>query len=517
MTDAMGFWTIAREEPEKLCLVDPEGVEVTYGELLERSNRLVHGLRALGLQPGDGVAVVLPNSTEFYALFFAAMQAGWYFTPINHHLVGPEIAYIVDDCEAKALVVDARFAEPCAVAAKEIALPPERRFAIGDVDGYRPYDELTDGQPSTVPEDRTVGAPMHYTSGTTGKPKGVRRKLTPADPDAAGHLTGFLLFLFGIQPYDGNVHICGSPLYHTAVLLFSSSSIHLGHPVVLMDKWTPESMLQLIQDHKVTHSHMVPTQFHRLLSLPEEVRAGYDMSSLRHMIHAAAPCPPEIKRRMIEWWGNAIDEYYAATEGGGTLVTAEQWLAKPGTVGLPWPTSEIRIFDEAGEDVPTGDIGTVYMRMGGAEFEYFKDEAKTEANRRAGFFTVGDVGYLDEDGYLFLCDRKSDMIISGGVNIYPAEIEGVLLAHPKVADAAVFGIPHEDWGEEIKAVIEPAPDVEPGDELTGELLAFCRDNLAKFKLPRSVDYTNEMPRDPNGKLYKRKLRDPYWEGRDRSI
>ena len=323
--------------------------------------------------------------------------------------------------------------------------------------------------------------------------------------------------LFGIQPHDDNVHICGSPLYHTAVLLFSSSSIHMGHPVVLMDKWTPESMLQLIQDHKVTHSHMVPTQFHRLLSLPEEVRAGYDMSSLRHMIHAAAPCPPEIKRRMIEWWGNAIDEYYAATEGGGTLVTAEQWMAKPGTVGLPWPTSEIRIFDEAGEDVPTGDIGTVYMRMGAGEFEYFKDKDKTEANRKAGFFTVGDVGYLDEDGYLFLCDRKADMIISGGVNIYPAEIEGVLLAHPKVGDAAVFGIPHEDWGEEIKAVVEPAADVEPDDALTAELLAFCRDNLAKFKLPRSVDYTNEMPRDPNGKLYKRKLRDPYWEGRDRSI
>jgi long-chain acyl-CoA synthetase len=235
------------------------------------------------------------------------------------------------------------------------------------------------------------------------------------------------------------------------------------------------------------------------------------------MIHAAAPCPPEIKRRMIEWWGNAIDEYYAATEGGGTLVTAEQWMQKPGTVGLPWPTSEIKIFDESGEELPTGDIGTVYMRMGAGEFEYFKDKDKTEANRRAGFFTVGDVGYLDEDGYLFLCDRKADMIISGGVNIYPAEIEGVLLSFPKVADAAVFGIPHEDWGEEIKAVIEPAPGVEPGDELTGEILAFCRDNLAKFKLPKSVDYTNEMPRDPNGKLYKRKLRDPYWEGKERAI
>jgi long-chain acyl-CoA synthetase len=513
----MGFWNIAQEEPDRLALVDPDGVEVTYGELLERSNRLVHGLRALGLQPGDDVAVVLPNGLDLYALFFAAMQAGWYFTPINHHLVGPEIAYIVEDSEAQALVVHERFADVCATAGKEISLAAERRFAVGSVDGYRPFEELTAGQPSTLPEHRTVGAPMHYTSGTTGKPKGVRRTLSEADPDEAGHLTSFLLMLFGIQPHDGNVHICGSPLYHTAVLLFSSSSIHMGHPVVLMDRWTPESMLELIQHHRVTHSHMVPTQFHRLLSLPEEVRAGYDVSSLRHMIHAAAPCPPEIKRRMIEWWGNAIDEYYAATEGGGTLVTAEQWMAKPGTVGLPWPTSEIRIFDDAGEDVPTGEIGTVYMRMGAGEFEYFKDKDKTEANRRAGFFTVGDVGYLDEDDYLFLCDRKADMIISGGVNIYPAEIEGVLLAHPKVADAAVFGIPHEDWGEEIKAVIEPAPGAEPGDALTEELLAFCRENLAKFKLPKSVDYTDEMPRDPNGKLYKRKLRDPYWEGRTRAI
>jgi long-chain acyl-CoA synthetase len=517
MSDTMGFWLIAQEQPDKLCLIDPDGVEVTYGELFERANQFVHGLRALGLQAGDDVAVVLPNSTDFYALFFAATQAGWYFTPINHHLVGPEIAYIVNDCEAKALIVDERFAEACSIATKELTLDADHRFSIGTVEGYRSIAELTAGQPTTLPEDRTAGAAMHYTSGTTGKPKGVRRKLSGADPDEAASLMGFLLMLFGIQPYDDNVHICGSPLYHTAVLLFSSSSIHMGHPVVLMDKWTPELMLELIQEHKVTHSHMVPTQFHRLLALPEDVRKGYDVSSLRHMIHAAAPCPPEIKRRMIEWWGNAIDEYYAATEGGGTLVTAEQWMQKPGTVGLPWPTSEIKIFDEAGEELPTGDIGTVYMRMGAGEFEYFKDKDKTEANRRAGFFTVGDVGYLDEDNYLFLCDRKADMIISGGVNIYPAEIEGVLLSFPKVADAAVFGIPHEDWGEEIKAVIEPAPGVEPGEELTGEILAFCRDNLAKFKLPKSVDYTNEMPRDPNGKLYKRKLRDPYWEGHERAI
>ena len=358
---------------------------------------------------------------------------------------------------------------------------------------------------------------MHYTSGTTGKPKGVRRKLSGADPDAAAAGGGFLLRLFGTQPHDGNVHICGSPLYHTAVLAFATTSLHLGHPVVLMDRWTPESMLELIERHRVTHSHMVPTQLHRLLALPDDVRSRYDVSSLRSMVHAAAPCPVEIKQRMLDWWGPVIYEYYAATEGGGTVVTPEQWLKRPGTVGLPWPTSEIRILDDDGNDVPANEIGTVYMKLGQGDFEYFKDRDKTDANRRAGFFTVGDVGYLDDGGYLFLCDRKSDMIISGGVNIYPAEIEGVLLTHPDVADAAVFGIPHADWGEEIKAVVEPAPGVEADAELTEQLLAHCAERLAKFKLPKSIDYTAEMPRDPNGKLYKRKLRDPYWEGRTRAI
>jgi long-chain acyl-CoA synthetase len=445
------------------------------------------------------------------------MQAGWNLTPINHHLVGHEIAYIVDDCDAGALVVHEQFAGACEAAGKEIALGADRRFAIGDVDGYRPIAELTDGQPATLPADRSAGAPMHYTSGTTGKPKGVRRRLSGADPDVAAGMGGGFLGMFGIKPYDGNVHICGSPLYHTAVLVFASTSIHVGHPVVLMDRWAPEQMLQLIERHRVTHSHMVPTQFHRLLALPDDVRAAYDVSSLRTMIHAAAPCPPEIKRRMLEWWGPVIYEYYAATEGGGTIVTPQEWLAKPGTVGRPWPGSEVRILDDDGNDLPPRGEGTVYMKLGQADFEYFKDKGKTDASRRAGFFTVGDVGYLDEDGYLFLCDRKSDMIISGGVNIYPAEIEGVLLSHPKVADAAVFGIPHEDWGEEIKAVVEPAPGVTADDALSDELLAHCASQLARFKLPRSIDYTTEMPRDPNGKLYKRTLRDPYWVGKDRAI
>jgi long-chain acyl-CoA synthetase len=358
---------------------------------------------------------------------------------------------------------------------------------------------------------------MNYTSGTTGKPKGVRRPLPGIAPEAAALSFGGILLMFGVQPHDDNVHIVGSPLYHTAVLVFAGGSLHLGHTLVVMDKWTQDGFLDLIQQYRVTTSHMVPTQFHRLLALPEDVRAKYDMSSLRHMVHAAAPCPPEIKRRMIEWWGDAVDEYYAASEGGGTLVRADEWTKKPGTVGKPWPISEIAIFDDNNQPLGPNRTGTVYIAMGTGNFEYYKDKAKTEKNRIGKFFTVGDIGYLDDDGYLFLCDRKADMIISGGANIYPAEIENVLLTHPRIADAAVFGIPHEDWGEEVKAVVEAAAGAVPGDDLANDILAFCSGRLARFKTPKSIDFVEEMPRDPNGKLYKRKLRDRYWQGRERAI
>ena len=276
-------------------------------------------------------------------------------------------------------------------------------------------------------------------------------------------------------------------------------------------------MLHLIDKYHVTNTHMVPTQFVRLLTLPEETRAKYDVSSLRHMVHAAAPCPPDVKRQMIEWWGPVIDEYYAASEGGGTLVFAPEWLEHPGTVGRAWPISEIVILDDDDNELPAGEIGTVYMHMMTGDFEYYKDSAKTEKSRKGKFFTVGDVGYLDSDGWLFLSDRKTDMIISGGANIYPAEIESELIMHPKVADVAVFGIPHADWGEEVKAVIEPVDGIVGSTELADEILAWSKDRIAKFKMPRSIDFTNEMPRDPNGKLYKRKLRDPYWEGQERAI
>ena len=358
---------------------------------------------------------------------------------------------------------------------------------------------------------------MMYTSGTSGRPKGVRRPLTGEDPDQVPPTAGWFFGLFGLAPLDDHVHLCCSPLYHTAVLNFATIPIQLGHPVVLMDHFEPEGLLALVERHRVTHTHMVPTQFRRLLALPRPVRDRYDTSSLRNVIHSAAPCPPDVKRQMIEWWGPVVTEYYAASEGGGTAITARDWLTHPGSVGTACLGTEVRVLDENGEDVPPGQTGLVYLRMGTSAFDYHHDEEKTRASRARGMFTVGDLGYLDADGYLYLCDRQSDVIISGGVNVYPAEIEAALSGHPAVADAAVFGIPHDDWGEEIKAVVQPAPDAEPGPDLTADLLAHLAGRVAKFKLPHTIDYVAELPRDPNGKLYKRRLRDPYWTGRDRSI
>jgi long-chain acyl-CoA synthetase len=512
-----GFWNVAARNPDHLALVTPGRDEITAGELMARANRLTHGLRALGVRQGDAIATVLPNDAPMIELYLAAFQNGSYLVPINHHLVGPEIAYITGDSGAKVFVGDARFADPCKAAMEELGFASDMRFAVGKIDGFRSYAEISEGQPDTLPDERTAGQVMNYTSGTTGRPKGVRRALQPYDPDMVGSLFAMFLSMFGVQPEDNNVHLCGSPLYHTAVLMFVSMSMHYGHTVVLMDKWTPESCLELIEKYRVTTSHMVPTQFHRLLALPEDVRKRYDVSSLRCMVHAAAPCPVDVKQRMIEWWGNSIYEYYAASEGGGTLVSPEEWLKFPGTVGKAWAGSDIKIFDDDGNEMPPDQPGTVYMLLGSNDFKYHKDDKKTEDNRRDGYFTVGDIGYLNEEGYLFLCDRKADMIISGGVNIYPAEIESVLLTHPKVADAAAFGIPNEDWGEEVKGVVELVEGVEPNDEVAHEILAYCADKLAKYKTPKTIDFTDEMPRDPNGKLYKRKLRDPYWEGRQRAI
>jgi long-chain acyl-CoA synthetase len=501
-------------------VIEPDGRAVSYAELASEADRYGRGLQALGLGAGDVVAGLLPNSATALALYFAAFETGLYVVPVNWHQVGTEVAYILGDSGAGAFVAHERFAATAVEAADLAGI--KHRFSVGPASGsgmpgFGPVTRLGGDGSTERPSPRTHGAPMLYTSGTSGRPKGVRRPLTGMDPDDAAVMASWFFGIFGLAQSEGNVHLCGSPLYHTAVLNFASISIQLGHPVVLMDRWDSEEALRLIERHKVTHTHAVPTQFRRMLALPEEVRTRYDTSSLRAVIHSAAPCPAEVKRAMIEWLGPVIVEYYAATEGGGTLISSQEWLRKPGSVGLPWKGSEVGVLDRAKQPVAPGQQGLIYMKMGSSSFSYHQDEEKTQAARAGDLFTVGDIGYQDEDGYLFLCDRGSDMIISGGVNIYPAEVESELSCHPAVADVAVFGIPHDEWGEEVKAVVEPVPGAVGGQELTAELLAFLQDRVAKFKLPRTIDYVAELPRDPNGKLYKRKLRDPYWAGRDRSI
>jgi long-chain acyl-CoA synthetase len=512
-----GLWRIADQQPDRPAIVDPDDNTRTAAEMVAACHQVTHGLRALGLTKDDVVAVLVPNGFEYWELLLAVQQSGWHLVPINYHLSGTEVAYIVNDSGAKAFVAHQRFSDLARKAAIDMDLGPDGRFSIGPIDGFHSYEhDLKDGQPTSEPDDRTSGGLMTYTSGTTGHPKGVKRPLPPADPDENAMRSTFLNALFGLMDPD-HVHLVVAPLYHTAVVNFSQAALHAGHRVVLMDKWTPEGTLERIERYRVTSSHMVPTMFNRLLKLPEEIKADADVSSLQCMIHSAAPCPIPTKQSMLDWWGDTIYEYYAATEGGGTVATPEDWKKKPGTVGKAWPISEIKIIDEDGNELPPGEVGTIWMRMGEHRFEYKDDPEKTKRSwNEEGFFTVGDVGELDEDGYLFLRDRKIDMIISGGVNIYPAEIESVIFQHPDVLDVAVFGIPNEDFGEEVKAAVSLVEGADP-DGVEERLLEYCREHLGSYKVPRSVDVLDELPRDPNGKLYKRKLRDPYWEGRDTKL
>jgi len=492
----------ARRRPSTPALITTAGT-ITYGELNERANRLARALRRRGLRAGDAIALLCSNRAEFAEVLLATHRSGLRLTTVNWHLTAGEAGYIVDDCEARAFVAEARFAglaEGAAAAASRVQV----HLAVGgSLDGFENSDAAMAAEPGDDLDDPALGSQMLYTSGTTGRPKGVFR-------DEASLATAVMLARAAYR--DGNVHLLTGPLYHAAPLMFSMNApLIAGVPIVVMPAWDPEEALRLIERHRVTHTHMVPTMFHQLLALPDDVRARYDVSSLRNVLHGAAPCPVGVKQRLIAWWGPVVNEYYAATEGLGTWVDARTWLQKPGTVGKPVPEDQVVVADEDANPLPPGEVGLVWFKASEVPFEYFKDPSKTESSYRDRHFTLGDMGYLDTDGFLFLTDRTANLIISGGVNIYPAEVDAALLEHPAVADVAVIGVPNPEWGEEVLAVVELRAGKEPSGDLADELVAFCRDRLAHYKSPRRVEFVEQLPRQDNGKIYKRLLRDRYRE------
>jgi acyl-CoA synthetase (AMP-forming)/AMP-acid ligase II len=486
------------------------GTVVTYAELEARSCRLAHALHHHGLRAGDHVAVVLPNDDRTHEVAWGLHRLGLYYTMVNSHLTADEAAYIVQDCAAKVLITSAVLGTlPTELADRTPGVDLRLCLGADPVDGHLVYDAFVAGHPDTPLPDETEGSAMLYSSGTTGRPKGIRRALTGHPLGADSVLAPMLTHLMGFA--EGDRYLSPAPLYHSAPLVWSMTVQRLGGTVVLMERFDPEECLRLIARHEVTHAQFVPTMFVRMLKLPDATRASYDVSSLRSVVHAAAPCAPEVKRRMLDWWGPVIQEYYSGTEGGGmTWVNAEDWLAHPGTVGRPI-YGEVHICDDDGHELGPDTDGVVWFAGPAAAFEYNNDPEKTRQTfNDRGWSTLWDVGHLDTDGFLYLTDRKLFMIVSGGVNIYPQEIEDVLVLHPSVGDVAVFGVPDPDMGEAVKAVVQPSPGAAAGPELAAELLAFCRDHLSHFKCPRSVDFTDAMPRGENGKLYKKPLRDAYW-------
>ncbi|PRZ42860.1 long-chain acyl-CoA synthetase [Antricoccus suffuscus] len=501
---ALGLWEIADVQPDRVALIDVDGNKMSYGELREWTDAISAELLRQGLTAGDTIATVIGNMPAAVAIQLATSQLGIYYTPVNWHLTAPEIEYILGDSEAKMLFVSSEYADTATAAADAVGLPMDKRFAVGALPGYRDIAEIPDAGPvdSSV---RRLGQRMLYTSGTTGRPKGVRKPTVDTTPELALAASIPPLTRRMSWPAGPGVHLCVAPLYHAAPNGFGLNALQLGQTLVLMHKWTPEDCLRLIERYQVTATHMVPTMFHRLLALPDEVRDKYDHSSLNYVVHAAAPCPVHEKQAMIDWWGPVIYEYYASTEGGGTSVRPEAWLQHPGTVGRGWDDGvEVEIHDEQGNLLPAGEIGTVYIRSG-ETFSYYKDPDKTAAAWRGDVFTMGDMGYLDEDGWLFLADRRSDMILSGGVNIYPAEIESVLLEHPAVEDAGVVGLPDPDWGNRVHAVVQPVASVTGDDALAKEILDHCNGKLAAYKRPRTLEF-RELPRTATGKLSHSALR-----------
>ncbi len=512
-----GTWA-ERTPDHPAVIMAPSGEVVTYAECHELACRAAQLFRSVGLQPGDHIALCLENRREYLPLCWGAGYAGLYFTAISSRLTAEELGYIIEDSASRAFITSPHKADQVAELADQLGGLDLLASIGGTVDGFEPLEALLAAQPAEELPDAVEGRPMLYSSGTTGRPKGVKMPLPGTPLGTADALTTLITLVFGGN--ESSVYLSPAPLYHAAPLGFCLAFLRIGATVVVMEHFDAAEALALIERHGVTHSQWVPTMFNRMLKLPEEVRRAHDVSSLKLAVHAAAPCPIPVKEQMIEWWGPVIHEYYAGTEGNGfCYCNSEEWLAHKGTVGRAL-TAPVLILDEEGNEVPVGEEGTVYFgaTAAGRVFEYHNDPDKTAGSYRAdGSSTLGDIGKLDEDGFLYLTDRKANMIISGGVNIYPQETENVLVVHPDVADAAVIGVPNDDFGEEVKAVVQLVDPSAAGPEMERALIAHCREHLADVKCPRSVDFRDELPRHPTGKLYKRLLKDEYWAGHEGRI
>ncbi len=502
----------ARNMPDRLAVMSPNG-DITWRQLDERANRIVRVLRARGLQPGDGVALLAHNGPEFVEVWAAVQRSGFRLTAVNWHQSPELIAYVVDNCDARALVASARFAAGAIEAAKLSDKLIVKLAYAGVIEGFEDYEATLASQSPGMIDHPMAGTTMLYTSGTTGRPKGVYRR-TPL----ASQLTTRVNETAQWKPGEDLALVTG-PLYHAAPLGINMViPLNAGVPVLLQDKWDAEDTLRLIEKHRATHTHVVPTMMHRMLQLPQTARKRYDISSMRWIMHGAAPCPAHVKSAMMDWFGPVIHEYYSSTEGGGVYVGPQDWLRKPGTVGKAVPGVEIKLLDTDGNVVPQGQEGLIYVKAPeSGRFEYYKEPAKTESSYRDDWFTLGDMGRLDEDGDLFLTGRTAELIISGGVNIYPVEIDEVLIRHDGIADAAVVGVPNEDWGEEIKAVVELKPGWNPTPETAQSILDFAKERLPGFQRPRTVDFVDALPRNAAGKVLRAQVRAPYWKGRTRSI
>jgi long-chain acyl-CoA synthetase len=496
------------------ALIMSDGDTISYGELHARSQRVAAVLHSAGLRRGDGVALVLPNRPEFFEITWGCQLSGLYYTAVNTHFTPDEVAYVIGDSDAKAVFVDASMAE-LAAHVRTVNAAVRVHFVVGgSLPGWESYEDAlaAAGNPPPVSD----GSEMLYSSGTTGRPKAVRRSL-PADGNgswAQSVLEMALSHHYGMN--QSSVYLSPAPMYHAAGVNYTMAVNRVGAASIIMEKFDAEAVLRLIETHRVSHAQFVPTMFVRMLKLPEAVRSKYDVSSLQCVLHAAAPCPVDVKHRMMEWFGPIIYEYYGGTEGfAGTTIGPKDWLAHPGSVGIPM--APVHVVGEDGHELPVGESGELYFE-GGPAFEYFKDPAKTASvSNERGWRSLGDMGYVDEDGYMYLTDRSTFMIVSGGVNIYPQEAENLLVMHPKLVDAAVFGVPNDEFGEEVKAVVQPVEGVAQGPALEAELIAYCRTHLATYKCPRTIEFDAALPRDPNGKLYKRRIRERYWQGRTSRI